>query len=190
MKSTKKHNSTVRIIAGRWRGRKILFNDHNGIVRPTTDRVRETLFNWLSPYITDAHCLDLYAGSGILSFEALSRNAASVVTVEQNQAIAQNIHATAELLQVDLTLIKEDVEQWLAKAGQPYDIIFLDPPYGARVLLRCFTLLAKNQWTKKGSIIYYEHNAEVDPDLLPENWSVLKAKRAGEVYYYLVQVEK
>ena len=189
MKETKKHNPMVRIIAGRWRGRKIFFNDCGGIVRPTPDRVRETLFNWLSPYIVDAHCLDLYAGSGILGFEALSRNAASVVAVEQRHEIMTSIQATAALLHVELTLVQADVKQWLAKIGQPCDIIFIDPPYDEQALPHCFKLLVENNWIKKGSLIYYEHNFEVDSVLLPIGWNVLKSKKAGQVYYYLAQVE-
>ena len=180
----------MRIIAGKWRGRKITFSDCDGIVRPTPDRVRETLFNWLSPYIVNAHCLDLYAGSGILSFEALSRYAADVVAVEQNRTIIKNIRTTADPLKTQLTLIQSDVIQWLDKVGQPYDIIFLDPPYNVQILPHCFTLLAKKQWTRKGSLIYYENNAEVGPELLPEGWNIVKAKKAGQVYYYLAQVGK
>jgi 16S rRNA (guanine966-N2)-methyltransferase len=190
MKSIKKYPPSVRIIAGKWRGRKILFDECNGIVRPTPDRVRETLFNWLSSYIVDAHCLDLYAGSGILSFEALSRNASNVVTVEQHPIVIQNIRTTAKLLQAELTLIHANVEHWLARIGQPYDIIFLDPPYSEQKLLHCFALLAQKQWTKPGSLIYYENNAAINTELLPDGWNVLKAKKAGQIYYYLTQVEK
>lgn len=190
MKQTSKNNSTLRIIAGRWRGKKILFNDGGGIVRPTPDRVRETLFNWLAPYIVDAHCLDLFAGSGILGFEALSRNAASVIAVEQHSIISQHILATKKSLNADIQLIQADVEQWLTKSGQPFDVIFLDPPYQTQVLPRCFQLLAENNWVENGSLVYYENNVPLNAELLPKDWQVLKAQKAGQVYYYLAQVER
>ena len=184
--------SSLRIIAGIWRGRKIAFNDCNGKVRPTPDRVRETLFNWLSPYIIGARCLDLYAGSGILGLEALSRQAASVVAVEQQRAICQAIKVAKEALQANLTLVQAKVDGWLgvgpALGISPFDLVFLDPPYADNALPTCFQLLNKNSWVKSGSLIYYEHNAAVDDKTLPAGWQVIKQSKAGNVYYYLAIV--
>lgn len=190
MKQASNHNSTIRIIAGRWRGRNIVFNDRGGVVRPTPNRIRETLFNWLTPYIAGAKCLDLYAGTGVLGFEALSRNAAAVVAVEQQQIISKNILANKQLLGAELEVVQADVVLWLAKIGIPYDIIFLDPPYKAQSLPYCFQLLAKNNWLKPGSLLYYEHNTAISEQILPVNWQVLKAKVAGMVHYYLAQVKR
>ncbi len=185
----RKKQQTVRIIAGSWRSRKVCFNDYNGVVRPTPDRVRETLFNWLSTYIVGASCLDLYAGSGILGFEALSRRAARVVAVEQRHEICKNILAAKEVLKAEVTLIQEKAEIWLDKAGQPFDIVFLDPPYCDNALPSCFQLLSKNNWVKNGSLIYYEYNSVVGAEVLPIGWNVIKEKKAGQVHYYLAQVE-
>lgn len=185
----RKKQQTVRIIAGSWRSRKVFFNDYNGVVRPTPDRVRETLFNWLSAYIVGASCLDLYAGSGILGFEALSRRAARVVAVEQRHEICKNILATKEILKAEVILIQEKAEIWLGKAGQPFDIVFLDPPYCDNALPSCFQLLSKNNWVKNGSLIYYEYNSVVGAEVLPIGWNVIKEKKAGQVHYYLAQVE-
>ena len=187
-KQTNKAQQTVRIIAGVWRSRKIAFNDYNKTVRPTPDRVRETLFNWLAADIVGANCLDLYAGSGILGFEALSRKAASVTAVEQRYEVCQNILAAKELLNAALTLVQAKAEVWLANSGKPFDIVFLDPPYSSNALPNCFQLLSKNNWLKCGSLIYYEHNSVIMPDLLPQNWNVIKERKAGQVYYYLARV--
>lgn len=189
MTQPKKLEHSLRIIAGHWRSRKIAFADHNGTVRPTPDRVRETVFNWLAPYIVGANCLDLYAGSGILGFEALSRRAASVVAVEQKHEICKAISAAKETLAAELTVIQAKVETWLSKTGQPFDIIFLDPPYSDNALPNCLQLLNKNNWVQSGSLVYYEHNSILTQDILPVGWKIIKEKKAGQVHYYLVQVE-
>jgi 16S rRNA (guanine966-N2)-methyltransferase len=187
-KAPQKPRQTVRIIAGHWRGRKISFHDYDNAIRPTPDRVRETLFNWLAPYIVDANCLDLYAGSGVLGLEALSRGAANVIAVEQQRKICQDILAVKELLHATLTVVQADVAAWLTNNGRPFDIIFLDPPYNQNVLPNCLQLLHNNHWVKNGSLIYYENNSAILADSLPQHWHVLKEDKAGQVYYYLAQV--
>lgn len=191
MRHSNSKHAAVRIIGGRWRGRKIIFVG-DGKIRPTSDRIRETLFNWLTPYISGARCLDLYAGSGAMGFEALSRGAVSVIAVEYDKTISHHILTMQKTLQADgLQLVQSDVLQWLSKPGQlqqPYDVIFLDPPYAEQALLTCCQLLEKNKWTKNGTLIYYEHNAPIDNEFLPSGWQVIKAKKAGQVFYYLVRV--
>lgn len=188
----KKLKHQVRIIAGKWKGRRVSFPDVEGL-RPTPDRVRETLFNWLTQVIVGAHCLDLFAGSGILSFEALSRGAAGVVAVEKNTKAVSALKESVELLGLraeQLNLISGDAVSWLQqKAGLAFDLVFLDPPYSLELLPICIKYLSENGWLKPESWVYFEHNHPMDEKLLPEGWQVLKSKRAGHVYYYLVQIE-
>jgi 16S rRNA (guanine966-N2)-methyltransferase len=181
----------VRIIAGKWRGRRVSFPNVAGL-RPTPDRVRETLFNWLSHAIVDAHCLDLFAGSGILSLEALSRGAASVVSVEKNTKAISAINESAQLLGIEsdqLSVVLADAVSWLQqKSTIPFDVVFLDPPYSLDLLPTCIKHLSENGWLKAESWVYFEHNQSLEEKLLPVDWQVIKSKRAGHVYYYLVQI--
>ncbi len=181
----------VRIIAGKWRGRRISFPSVEGL-RPTPDRVRETLFNWLSHLIVDAQCLDLFAGSGILSLEALSRGASQVVSVEKNLKAVSAMHDAARLLSVEpntWNVISGDVLFWLQqKAPLRFDLVFLDSPYSLELLPVCIKYLSENGWLKPGSWVYFEHNHPIDENILPENWDLIKSKRAGHVYYYLVHI--
>lgn len=120
----------VRIIAGCWRGRKLSFAPVAG-VRPSPDRVRETLFNWLSPVIRDARCLDLYAGSGALGIEAASRGASSVVLVDSDPQVVNCLREQLQLLgAAQIEVVQSTVEAWLAAPADPFDIVFLDPPSG------------------------------------------------------------
>ncbi len=204
--------SKIRIIGGQWRSRLIDLIEDPGL-RPTPDRVRETLFNWLSPVIEGARCLDLFAGSGALSFEALSRGASEVLCVEQARALITQIQCTAQLLQAaQLQIIHADAMKWL-KAKQnhtklhqstqsnatleqnttalgpkiaPFDIIFLDPPYHLNLLPSCFALLEQG-WLKPQAHIYFEHDQAINPEDLPKSWRLLHQKKAGYVHYGLVQ---
>ena len=180
--------NAVRIIAGSLRGRKVYFTPYP-LLKPTPDRVRETLFNWLSPVICNATCLDLFAGSGIFGFEAISRGAASVTAIENNPVICQQIKNNINLLKVSLTLIISDVISWLNKKGDAFDIVFLDPPYKDNPFFKCFELLNINGWIKSNSKIYFEHNAIINDALLPSNWHITKSKKAGQVHYYLAEVQ-
>lgn len=181
----------VRIIAGKWRGRRISFPNVEGL-RPTPDRVRETLFNWLSHVIVDAHCLDLFAGSGILSLEALSRGASQVLSIEKNAKAVSAMNDAAQLLSIESdkwNVILGDALTWLQqKAALTFDVVFLDPPYSLELLPVCIKHLSENGWLKPESWVYFEHNYPLDENVLPENWHLIKSKRAGHVYYYLVQI--
>jgi 16S rRNA (guanine966-N2)-methyltransferase len=179
------HSRVIRIIGGSWRGRRFRFADVPDI-RPTPDRVRETLFNWLGPRVGGARCLDLFAGSGALGLEALSRGAASVVLVEQNAAIAHALAALiAELRAHGARLQHEDALRFLARAAEPFDIVFLDPPFASGLLSRSAALLEHNGWLAPHALVYVECSAREPVPTLPQNWRALKAKRAGEVGYHL-----
>jgi 16S rRNA (guanine966-N2)-methyltransferase len=176
----------LRIIGGTWRGRKLRFAA-SAAIRPTPDRVRETLFNWLAGAVPGARCLDLFAGSGALGLEALSRGAAHVTFVEHDAAAARELGARLKEWQApDASVQQADALRFLeSAAGQPYDIAFLDPPFDAQLLQPAATLLAQ-RWLKDGALIYVECAAREGLPALPPRWRVLKAKQAGEVGYHLL----
>ncbi|HXH54276.1 MAG TPA: 16S rRNA (guanine(966)-N(2))-methyltransferase RsmD [Gammaproteobacteria bacterium] len=184
----------VRIIAGKWRGRKIQFPTVAGL-RPTPNRIRETLFNWLAPYIHDARCLDLFTGSGALGFESLSRGAAYVLCLEKDREAYQMLRINAERLNADAMEIKEkDALVWLttpppqaSKMPTPFDIIFVDPPYALNALSKCFAFLESQAWFTINTLIYFESDVPIELLALPDTWEILKKKKAGNVYYYLTQ---
>lgn len=184
----------VRIIGGKWRGRKIQFPTVAGL-RPTPNRIRETLFNWLAPYIQDARCLDLFTGSGALGFESLSRGSVYVLCLEKNREAYQMLLKNSERLKADNMEIQEkDALLWLTESSQqslkpiaPFDIIFVDPPYALKALSKCFALLENQSWFKADTLIYFESDVPIELLTIPDTWKILKKKKAGSVYYYLTQ---
>lgn len=177
----------IRIIGGKWRSRKIHFPDSLGL-RPTPDRIRETLFNWLAPYIAGARCLDLFTGSGALALEALSRDAFQVVAIDRSSIVITALKKTIEILEADqIELIQTNALTWIEKPGIPFDIVFLDPPYDDHLLRPCFSLLEANDWVAPASFIYFESRTRIDPEYLPKTWHLFREKKAGHVYYYLAQ---
>jgi len=177
----------VRIIAGRFRGRVIRFPRVPG-VRPTPDRVRETVFNWLGQDLTELSTLDLYAGSGALSLEALSRGAARAVAIERDPALARAIAATAETFgATGLEVATADAKSWLARETRRFDVIFLDPPFAEPVLPAVCRRIEAGGWLKPGGFVYLESPAAAGEPELPAGWSLLKAKKAGEVGYHLAR---
>jgi 16S rRNA (guanine966-N2)-methyltransferase len=176
----------VRIIAGTWRGRRLLFEPVPGL-RPTPDRVRETLFNWLSPVVRGARCLDLYAGSGALGLEAASRGAAAVVLVDNDPQVVAALGRQLELLGAQqVRVVRADVMQWLSGAASPFDIVFLDPPFRRQLLGPCIHLLERHGWLADEARIYIEAEKGLVPEL-PENWDLLRSKAAGQVGYHLAR---
>jgi 16S rRNA (guanine966-N2)-methyltransferase len=175
----------LRIIGGSWRGRKLRF-PAAAAIRPTPDRVRETLFNWLGARVQGAECLDVFAGSGALGLEALSRGAAHVTFIERDTAAAR---ALGLLLQDwgarDAQVVRADALRYLAGVVRPADIVFLDPPFAARLLSEAAALLEERHWLKAGALIYLECAAREGLPRLPASWQSLKAKQAGEVGYHL-----
>lgn len=177
----------VRIIGGQWRSRKISFPDVQQL-RPTPDRVRVTLFNWLMPLISGARCLDLFAGSGVLGMEALSRGAASAVLVEQQPDIAANLREQLNLLKAtEAHVVVSDALTYLRHCTGQFDIVFLDPPYDSELLLLACELLEQRGLLQPDARIYLETRDAAVLAQLPVSWQVLRSKRAGQVSYHLLQ---
>lgn len=182
-------SNTLRIIGGQWRGRKLRFPDGEGL-RPTTDRVRETLFNWLQPVIAGARCLDLFSGSGALGLEALSRGAGEVVFVERNPRAVRALKENLALLQAEGTEVHQgDSLAYLRSEHKPFDVIFLDPPFRQNLLAPALTLLAEGGLAAPGARIYIEMESEQGEPELPPGWELLRSKQAGQVAYHLAVVE-
>jgi 16S rRNA (guanine966-N2)-methyltransferase len=176
----------LRIVAGNWRSRLLQIADVPGL-RPTSERIRETLFNWLAPRIHGARCLDLCAGTGALGLESLSRGASNVVFVEQSLAAAQTLRANIDTLQASgAELHNMDARQFLrGTKASAFDIVFLDPPFAAAMHEELCRLLDEQRWLATGARIYIEMERH-QPELhLPERWQVLKDKTAGNVRYVL-----
>lgn len=175
----------LRIIGGQWRGRKLSFPEVPGL-RPTPDRVRETVFNWLQPIVPGARCLDLYAGSGALGLEALSRGAASCTFVERDRRAAAGLEENLSLLAAEgATVVRAEVTPWLGTApAQSYDLVFLDPPFRSDLVAPTLQALGSG-WLRPGARVYVEVESESSPDL-PDGWEVLKTKVAGQVGYHLL----
>ena len=179
----------LRVIAGKWRGRKISFIDQEGL-RPSPNRVRETLFNWLQSDIVGANCLDLFAGSGALSFESASRGASHITCLELNSESAANIKENISLLQAEqITLFQQDALKFLkaAKPENKFRLVFLDPPFNENLLEESCVLLESNSWLDDTALIYLESNQTLEKYTLPTNWTLIKQKKAGQVYYGLCQ---
>jgi len=177
----------VRIIGGDWRGRKLHFPS-TPTLRPTPDRVRETVFNWLQQDVAGSRCLDLFAGSGALGFEALSRGAREVVFVESDPAAVAGVANMLQLLGCDRgKAVRADAFAFLAQPAEPFDIVFLDPPFADRALLRVCAALETGGWLRAGALAYLEDAASAGAPDLPPGWTLLRSKRAGEVGYHLAR---
>jgi 16S rRNA (guanine966-N2)-methyltransferase len=172
----------IRIIAGEYRGRRITVPDRPGL-RPTPDRVRETLFNWLGQTLDGLACLDLFAGSGALGFEAASRGAARVVMVEQDRAAFDALKKTSSTLDAkQVHLVMDDAFAYLGKCRENFDVVFLDPPFGQNALPAVFRQLGK--LLPRGARVYVESG---EPFAAGERWQELKRARAGQVSYQLLE---
>lgn len=178
----------LRIIGGKWRSRQISFNDAPGL-RPTTDRIRETLFNWLAPFIDEANCLDLFAGSGALGFEALSRGAAKVTFVDSSLDVIKILQENTLKLQADnAEFICAKCPDKIPKLTHvPFDIIFLDPPFNKDLIAPTLDWLQTNNLLRPPSLIYIE--AEKELTLLPvlDDWQVWREKSTSSLVYYLLK---
>ena len=175
----------LRIIGGEWRGRKLAFADLPGL-RPTGDRIRETLFNWLAPYLPGARCLDLFAGSGALGLEAASRGASKVVMLDTAPAVVRLLREHCATLRASgVEVLQADALQYLGGPAEPYDIVFLDPPFHQGLLQPCCERLATHDWLAPRAWIYLEAERELGEPVLPEGWRMHRSKAAGEVGYYL-----
>ncbi len=177
----------MRIVGGRWRGRKLEFPSIESI-RPTPDRVRETLFNWLQLDIEGARCLDLFAGSGALGFEALSRGASYTVFVEREPVVGRYLRDTLARLQAaNAEVVVADAMPWLKGPSSAFDIVFLDPPFASRSLSEICRRLEENGWLAAKALIYLESAADDGAPPLPAHWAFVKSKTAGQVGYHLAR---
>lgn len=184
MSDKKQH---LRVIAGHFRGRKISFPDVPGL-RPTSDRIRETVFNWLANDIRGAKCLDLFAGSGALGFEALSRGASQVTLVDCSPEAIKALSTTAKLWKVDkLTIHCKQAMKFIQSQDEPFDIIFLDPPFASDQLQRCLTALIEKSLITTDTLVYIETAAPSPP--LPDTLSLHRQKKAGQVIYGLYRLK-
>jgi len=175
----------VRIIGGSHRSRLIEFFDADGL-RPTPDRVRETLFNWLGQTLDGRSCLDLFAGSGVLGFEAASRGAAEVIMIERNRAVFHTLQDNIKKLDLpNVALRSEDGLEFAKQANRQFDIIFLDPPFQSDYLPMLLPLLAEK--LAENGLVYVESGAAFDA---VADWHVIKQARAGAVFYQLLQYRK
>lgn len=187
-KKTRANNAhKLRIIGGQWRSRQISFAAAPGL-RPTGDRIRETVFNWLAPYIRGAQCLDLFAGSGALGLEALSRGAGSCTALELDSAAAGQLRDNKQTLNAaQLTIVEVDTVQYLQHNSltQTFDIIFIDPPFDGHLHSEICATLQANNWLAKDAIIYCELPTSDNKFIAPPSWRKLQEKVAGEVKYCL-----
>lgn len=177
----------VRIIGGRWRRRRLLFPDVADL-RPTPDRVRETLFNWLRDDLDGARCLDLFAGSGALGFEAASRGAARVVLVESAPAAVTALRQSqAALGAVEAEVLAIDAESYLDGPAERFDLVFLDPPYRRGDLPALCARLQAGAWLAPRAKVYLETDRPGQLASLPASWQLLRGGDAGEVAYFVYQ---
>lgn len=176
--------SSLRIIGGSLSGSRLPVFDAEGL-RPTSDRIRETLFNWLAPVIEGARCLDLFAGTGALGIEAISRGAARCVFVERDRALAQALQANLDRLGVAVAeVIQADALAWLAHEASPFDIVFIDPPFTLNLWAACAVALENGGWLQHAAWIYVEAPLSAHVEL-PECWAPHRSANAGNVRYAL-----
>lgn len=180
-----KHLNTVRINAGVWRSRLLKFPDAEGL-RPTPERVRQTVFNWLGQDLTGKKCLDLFAGTGVMGFEALSRNASELTMVEYSKPVASALKQNQGLLMAkNCQIINTDAIQYLALNNQTFDLIFCDPPYQKRWLDKLLPIIGNH--LKEDGVLYAEAEYQLQSN---EDWEVFKHGKAGNVHYHLLKCIK
>jgi 16S rRNA (guanine966-N2)-methyltransferase len=189
----------VRIIAGQWRGRKLQVLSAHGL-RPSSDRVRETLFNWLQAQLPGCHCLDLFAGSGALGFEALSRGAASALLIDQAAPVVMQLREHQQQLQAhSMQVVQADALHWLTAGhgSQPqtspstgFDLVFVDPPWQSHLQTQVLQQLVAGAWLADKALVYIELPARSELSLDPSLWLALKQKTIGDAKIMLLQYKK
>lgn len=174
---------SIQIIGGKYRRKKINFPDIANL-RPTASRIRETVFNWLMHDIRDSNCLDGFAGSGALGFEAISRGAKSVTLVEKNPTIHKSLQKTStSFADDDIKVVNSELDKFLKTTNSQFDIIFLDPPFNFPFPTECVNLIEKNNLLPKNGLLYVEFKNDVL--LNPDCWENLKSKSSGQISYAL-----
>ncbi len=175
----------VRIISGKWRRRKLAFPDRPTL-RPTPDRARETVFNWLAPWLDGARCLDLFAGSGALGFESLSRGAAAATLVDDDPVVVRALQDSARAIgATDCTIQRASALDFLRANNRSWDIVFLDPPFASNLLEQCLEVLHEGVHLHADSIVYVE--SSVHQSLQLDSWTTVKSTRTGDVLSRLVR---
>ena len=189
--SARSKSGRLRIVAGNWRSRLLDIADVEGL-RPTSERIRETLFNWLAPTLHGSRCLDLYAGTGALGLEALSRGAAEAVFVERSPVAARQLQKNIDLLDASgASVVTQGALDYLQRdASRRFDLVFLDPPFADDLLEETCRLLAARQHLARGAQVYLEQDRAKPEPRLPDNWRIKKNKTAGNVRYMLAMVEE
>lgn len=180
----------IRIISGKWRGRKLPVISSEGL-RPTTDRTKETLFNWLMQDVANATCLDVFAGSGSLGLEALSRHARQVTLVEKQKDIAGSLRNIRTLLNADeqaLQIVNQDALTWLGTCDQKFDIVFIDPPFKKNLLQPVVEALLNHNLLQDNALIYIEHEIELAWSI-PASLQEIKRKNTRQVSSLLLQYQ-
>ncbi|MHB1950897.1 MAG: 16S rRNA (guanine(966)-N(2))-methyltransferase RsmD [Acidiferrobacteraceae bacterium] len=176
---------SVRIIGGRWRSRRLSFPDAPAL-RPSPDRVRVTLFNWLAPVVPGARCLDLFAGSGCLGLEALSRGAREVVFVEHDPSVATTLrNNVAQLGAEGASVVEANALSFLQQPGDPFDIVFVDPPFSSGLMDQALAALSTRGWLRPSALVYAESDVAARPAVV-EGLEVIRDKSAGGVRYRLL----
>lgn len=185
-KSTK--SGFIRLISGQWRGKKLPVHDKEGL-RPTTDRTKETLFNWLMHDVHDANCLDCFSGSGSLGFEALSRYAKFCTFLELDSEVAKQLNKNLQSLNSNnAQVIQTNALNYLDKASTTqYNIVFIDPPFQQGLVNPSIEKLEHNNYLAENALIYIETESSFSELDTPESWSLLKQKSTGQVTYQLFQ---
>jgi 16S rRNA (guanine966-N2)-methyltransferase len=181
-------SNEVRIIGGKWKGRKLRFPNSTGL-RPTLSRVRGSLFNWLVADVQDAHCLDLYAGSGALGLEAMSRGAAEVVLVERNRRVVEALRRNAAMLGANAQVVVATAQKFLRTAVGPWQLIFLDPPFDSDELDVVLDLISVRDLLAPGGWVYVERRKPRSAIVqTPKNsgWRTLKQSHAGDSQFGLL----
>ena len=181
-------NNSIRLIAGQWRGRRLPVLDKPGL-RPTTDRVRETVFNWLMTEVADTRCLDLFAGTGALGLECLSRGAKFVQFVERDRQVSAALQQNLDSLNAG-----ERAQCWTGTAGdflsshqstEMFGLVFLDPPFADAAVTNIAQQLDESGCLRSDALVYVETDNDQPPPLLPERWQVYRSKSAGQSRYEL-----
>jgi 16S rRNA (guanine966-N2)-methyltransferase len=189
--STDNKLTKLRIISGKWRNRKLEFI-HNANLRPTPERIRETVFNWITNYIHNAKVLDCFAGSGVFAIESLSRGAATATIIDNSVATISNINNNVNKIGIsNIDVINQDCLLYLKenKQNTTYDLVFIDPPFHKHMLEKTCNLLNDNKFICKGSLIYTETEVDIENIIAPINWRLIKSKTSKSIRYQLWIVE-
>ncbi|KXI29714.1 16S rRNA (guanine(966)-N(2))-methyltransferase RsmD [Paraglaciecola hydrolytica] len=190
VKPSNQPTGAIRIISGRWRGTKLPVANVAGL-RPTTDRNKETLFNWLMPYVNSANCLDVFAGSGGLGFEALSRYASSVTFIELDKGAIANLQQNLQKLKVSseqASIVAGNALQILPSLNKQFDLIFLDPPFHKNLLPPVIKLINEHNLLAKDGVVYLESESQAADYVVPNNWQLLKERQGSQLCSRLYRI--